>query len=261
MGRRREEGRWRAWGREHPCPSAGVGAWICGHLRHLTRPARARRRAGTGKTVTLVEAVQQLRRHTAEGFRVLVAAPSNTAADHFVELLRDVPPSEMLRVMAYNRDPRDVSPQARAGARHTHPIPPALPCKSACSHTCPRSSCRFGCCRERINPRPLPTPPRPDPSLPCAARIASRVPAPREAGASQAGTAHWHVPRGRGPATPAVLDAEVGQRPDGRQRYNRTTGVAPPPARARPPPPPPPPNRGRPAPRTAGGGGPAEARR
>jgi hypothetical protein len=66
--------------------------------------------------VTLVEAVLQLRRHTAEGFRLLVTAPSNTAADHFVELLRDVPPSEMFRLVAYNRDARDVSPQARARA-------------------------------------------------------------------------------------------------------------------------------------------------
>jgi helicase MOV-10 len=107
------------------------------HLRHLTRPARARRRAGAGKTVAMVEAVLELRRHTPEGFRLLVAAPSNTAADHFVELLRDVPPSEMLRLMAYNRDPRDVSPQARAGARghlgsriHTHPFPQRYPEKA-----------------------------------------------------------------------------------------------------------------------------------
>ena len=70
--------------------------------------------------MTLVEAVLQLRRHTPDGFRLLVAAPSNTAADHFVELLRDVPPSEMLRLMAYNRDARDVSPQVAGRARLLH---------------------------------------------------------------------------------------------------------------------------------------------
>jgi superfamily I DNA and/or RNA helicase len=66
---------------------------------------------GTGKTVTLVETILQLRGSTPPDFRLLVMAPSNTSADHFIELLGrcGVLPLEMLRLMAFNRDPRDVS--------------------------------------------------------------------------------------------------------------------------------------------------------
>ena len=69
--------------------------------------------------MTLVEVLLQLRQHNSDAFRILVAAPSNTAADRFVELLSsccpDIPPSEMIRLMAYSRDESNVSPQVRCG--------------------------------------------------------------------------------------------------------------------------------------------------
>jgi len=63
---------------------------------------------GTGKTVTLVEGILQLL-HRSPHERLLVLAPSNTAADIFVERLTGrLSPSEMLRLNAYSRSEIDV---------------------------------------------------------------------------------------------------------------------------------------------------------
>ena len=63
---------------------------------------------GTGKTKTMCEAVLQMYR--AHHCKVLVTAPSNTAADVLLEKLSSVVSrSEMLRFMAYNRSAGEVS--------------------------------------------------------------------------------------------------------------------------------------------------------
>ena len=56
---------------------------------------------GTGKTSTVVEAIKQVWR-TDERARVLVAAPSNTAADLLAsKLLEDVPREDILRLVSF----------------------------------------------------------------------------------------------------------------------------------------------------------------
>ena len=58
---------------------------------------------GTGKTVTLVEAIYQIFQ-TQRTARILACAPTNTAADLLIERLStSVLPSEMLRIMAFSR--------------------------------------------------------------------------------------------------------------------------------------------------------------
>ena len=58
---------------------------------------------GTGKTVTLVEAIKQVW-HLEPGAHILAAAPSNTAADLLtIRLSKHVPREEMYRLMAHSR--------------------------------------------------------------------------------------------------------------------------------------------------------------
>jgi len=63
---------------------------------------------GTGKTVTVVEAILQLTRLRSHE-KILVCAPSNAAADLLVErLAKTLNSNEMLRLMAYQRNPKTV---------------------------------------------------------------------------------------------------------------------------------------------------------
>lgn len=84
---------------------------VCNIVRSTSRPMPylVFGPPGTGKTVTLVEAVLQMwkcKRHV----KILVTAPSNTAADVVLaRLTASVPPSEMLRFMAFNRPPSEVT--------------------------------------------------------------------------------------------------------------------------------------------------------
>ena len=56
---------------------------------------------GTGKTSTVVEAIKQVWA-TDERSRILVAAPSNTAADLLAsKLLLDVPKEDILRLVSF----------------------------------------------------------------------------------------------------------------------------------------------------------------
>jgi helicase MOV-10 len=66
---------------------------------------------GTGKTVTVVECIMQL--YKQHGGAILACAPTNTAADLFVERLAkySVPPRDMLRLMAFSRPRTAVSDQ------------------------------------------------------------------------------------------------------------------------------------------------------
>uniref|UniRef100_A0A7E4USE4 RNA helicase n=1 Tax=Panagrellus redivivus TaxID=6233 RepID=A0A7E4USE4_PANRE len=64
---------------------------------------------GTGKTVTLVEAIVRIVRN---GGRVLVCAPSNKAADVIAEMLikrGQYEPKQLLRLISQNRDYNDIS--------------------------------------------------------------------------------------------------------------------------------------------------------
>jgi hypothetical protein len=64
-------------------------------------------------TVTVRCAYWQVRARV-PGVRILVCAPSNSAADIFVARLADrVPPSEMLRLNAWSRDHNDVPDAVR----------------------------------------------------------------------------------------------------------------------------------------------------
>ena len=65
---------------------------------------------GTGKTTTLVEAILQFVKNK-PFMKVLVCAPTNTAADVLCKRLTQMKTSEMLRLMAYSRNPRDVDPK------------------------------------------------------------------------------------------------------------------------------------------------------
>jgi len=68
---------------------------------------------GTGKTRTVCEAVLQMYR--LHSCKVLVTAPSNTAADVLLEKLSStVSRSEMLRLMAYNRSAGEVSTETKS---------------------------------------------------------------------------------------------------------------------------------------------------
>lgn len=63
---------------------------------------------GTGKTTTLAEAIVQVVKSKPH-FKVLVCAPTNTAADVLcARLAPNFAKSEMLRLMAYSRNPNDV---------------------------------------------------------------------------------------------------------------------------------------------------------
>jgi len=63
---------------------------------------------GTGKTVTLVEAIVQTAKANSNS-RILVCAPSNTATDVVVQRLAPYfRPSEMLRLLAFSRDKKNV---------------------------------------------------------------------------------------------------------------------------------------------------------
>ena len=65
---------------------------------------------GTGKTRTMVEAIKLRHRHNSSSGHILVCAPSNKAADVLVtRLAKAVPKTEMLRLMSYGRNRRDVT--------------------------------------------------------------------------------------------------------------------------------------------------------
>jgi helicase MOV-10 len=65
---------------------------------------------GTGKTTTLVEAILQFVK-SEPMLKVLVCAPTNTAADLLCKRLTQMNTTEMLRLMAYSRNPREVDPE------------------------------------------------------------------------------------------------------------------------------------------------------
>ena len=65
---------------------------------------------GTGKTTTLVEAILQFVK-SEPMLKVLVCAPTNTAADVLCKRLTQMNTTEMLRLMAYSRNPREVDPE------------------------------------------------------------------------------------------------------------------------------------------------------
>ena len=67
-------------------------------------------RPGTGKTVTIVEAIFQILHHSPRS-KVLVCAPSNSAADTVALLLLTLPTDEMFRCNATFRDPGTVPPE------------------------------------------------------------------------------------------------------------------------------------------------------
>ena len=87
-----------------------VAAVVGGQGRHV--PYIIFGPPGTGKTTTMVEAVLQcVRGPVRPPLRVLVAAPTNTAADVLCEKLSAVisDPMQMLRLMAYSRAKKEVS--------------------------------------------------------------------------------------------------------------------------------------------------------
>lgn len=68
---------------------------------------------GTGKTSTLAEAIVQIIRRNSSA-KLLVCAPSNTAADEIVNRLDgQLTTKEMFRLMAFSRQVRDVSEPIR----------------------------------------------------------------------------------------------------------------------------------------------------
>ena len=94
----------------NPQQCAAVCAVVGGKGRHV--PYIIFGPPGTGKTTTVVEAVLQCVRGPMQPpLRVLVAAPTNTAADMLCEKLSAVisDPMQMLRLMAYSRAKREVS--------------------------------------------------------------------------------------------------------------------------------------------------------
>ena len=67
---------------------------------------------GTGKTTTLAEAILQFVKSKTDS-KVLVCAPTNTAADELCKRLTQLNGSEMLRLMAYSRDISEVEASVR----------------------------------------------------------------------------------------------------------------------------------------------------
>ena len=99
-----------AWFDRHLNPEQrrAVGNILLAQVDGLTVPYIVFGPPGTGKTKTVCEAVLQLCRHCS--CTVLVTAPSNTAADLLLEKLStSLSKTEMLRFMAFNRNPREVS--------------------------------------------------------------------------------------------------------------------------------------------------------
>ncbi|NXJ88725.1 SDE3 helicase, partial [Corythaixoides concolor] len=69
---------------------------------------------GTGKTVTLVEAIKQVWT-CFKGIRILACAPSNSAADLLCQrLVKDIPPRDIYRLIASSRSYQEVPPDIRA---------------------------------------------------------------------------------------------------------------------------------------------------
>ena len=92
----------------NPEQRRAVGNILLAQVDGLTVPYIVFGPPGTGKTKTVCEAVLQLCRH--RSCTVLVTAPSNTAADLLLEKLStSLSKTEMLRFMAFNRNPREVS--------------------------------------------------------------------------------------------------------------------------------------------------------
>ena len=94
----------------NPQQCMAVAAVVGGQGRHV--PYIIFGPPGTGKTTTIVEAVLQcVRGPVRPPLRVLVAAPTNTAADVLCEKLSAVisDPMQMLRLMAYSRAKKEVS--------------------------------------------------------------------------------------------------------------------------------------------------------
>jgi len=96
---------------------------VLGVLRSVARPSPYLifGPPGTGKTVTLVEAILQTVRAKGSdpSFRVLVCAPSNAATDVIVERLSPYfnNPDEMIRILAFSRDISTVSSNVK---KYTH---------------------------------------------------------------------------------------------------------------------------------------------
>ena len=85
-----------------------MGNILLARVHGLTVPYIVLCPPGTGKTKTVCEAVLQLCRH--QSCTVLVTAPSNAAADLLLEKLStSLSKTDMLRFMAFNRNPREVS--------------------------------------------------------------------------------------------------------------------------------------------------------
>lgn len=69
---------------------------------------------GTGKTVTVVEAILQVLKQKDDNCRILACAPSNTAADVLLDRLRGrIQVKDMVRVNAYTRQMDDVAAELR----------------------------------------------------------------------------------------------------------------------------------------------------
>jgi len=85
---------------------------------------------GTGKTVTLVEAIKQAWRRNPDA-HILATAPSNTAADLLTEhLVKDIPSTELLRLHAASRAKEEIAPAVAAASNMTKDgeyFYPALP--------------------------------------------------------------------------------------------------------------------------------------
>ncbi len=85
-----------------------MGNILLARVHGLTVPYIVLCPPGTGKTKTVCEAVLQLCRH--QSCTVLVTAPSNAAADLLLEKLStSLSKTDMLRFMAFNRNPKEVS--------------------------------------------------------------------------------------------------------------------------------------------------------
>ena len=97
---------------ENPQQRQAVECIVAGEARHV--PYIIFGPPGTGKTTTVVEAILQcaeLRRTLPQGFRMLVCAPTNTAADLVCQKVLERNPnlrSTLLRLMAYSRSKQEV---------------------------------------------------------------------------------------------------------------------------------------------------------